>query len=152
MADDSVQPPSEADGAQPRVGLVGAVAAAVLVAVYLVFVALQWSHIDAADTAWARRQALLTGLEALAFSGLGALLGTTVQRHATRQAEQHAARAERKAAANARDAEKGRALQNAIAARMARPHGEPTRGGGGGTADPAMAELDELARRYDVGG
>jgi hypothetical protein len=151
MAEPASTPsPDDSTASSSRLGTVGVVASIILVVVYIAFVALQWFGGDASDVVWARRLALLTGLEALAFSGAGALLGSSVQRRATRAAETRADRAEQAADANARDAEKGRALQNAIAARITRAADRPDDIVRGAVpADRALIELDALAKRYD---
>jgi hypothetical protein len=130
------------------------IAVALLVA-YLVFIALQWKGTAQGATSWSRHQELLDGLEALAFAAAGALFGTTVQRQVTNKAEERASSAETNAAQNARDAEKGRALQRAIEARAASQgprERDAVRGGPAQQMDSALTELAELARRYDEAG
>jgi hypothetical protein len=143
---------TSSDGTR-RLGLAATVLARALVAVYLVFVALQWSDIDVKSITWFRRQEFLTGLQALTLTAVGALLGTTVQRQATRQAENRAQRAEEASNRNARDAEKRRALQRNIEGRRAAAAASADDVTRGPRAAPAggdlLAELDELARRYD---
>jgi hypothetical protein len=144
----------ERKSAPSRLGLFGSVTALVLVAIYISFVALQWGKTGVDAIAWARRQELLKGLEALAFTGLGALLGTTVQRQVTKKAEDLAQQAQNEANRNARDAEKGRALQHAIEARRevasSGRERDVARGApSGASATEALAELSALARQYD---
>ncbi len=112
----------------PQLSLFASVAAVALIVVYLVFVSYQWLSVDSTDLTWARRSTLLSGLEALAFTAAGAVLGTTVQRQVTKRAEDEAARAKeaadaekRRAEANAGDAEKGRALHRLAKARASGP-------------------------------
>ena len=129
--------------------------AVVLLLVYLVFAFLLWRDADLQELTFARRAHILSGLEALAFAAAGALLGTTVQRQVTTKAEKeaetaradsarHAARAE----AQARDAEKGRALQRSIEAKIGAQHEELIRGEGGAVPQELL-DLQALAARYD---
>jgi hypothetical protein len=136
----------------PRVSIVATVAAAIIVIIYLALVVSLWGQVDAKDTSWERRQALLTPLEALAFTAAGVLLGTTVQRQVTEKVEDRARDAEATATANQRDAEKGRALHRAIDARAghaASPAGDRVRGVPLEAAGDPLADLAALARQYD---
>lgn len=138
--------------AAASLGLLASVVAGGLVVVYLVFVSLQWFATDAEERTWTRRSELLTGLEVLAFTAAGALLGTTVQRQVTRQVEYRAEQAEAAAARESRDAEKGRALHRAITARAQAGGATPsaaTRGGAPPPQPDPWAEMVELARSYD---
>lgn len=144
-----------------KLGVVATIAAIVLIVVYIVFLALQWNNVKAAELEWSRRSDLFGGLEALAFAAAGALLGTTVQRQVTRKAEDQASDAkkqadEQKARAdrNQKAAEKGQALHNLAEVKAGqsndgappvRSPDAPTVGGGD------IGELLALARRYDQG-
>ncbi len=147
--------PETSERGPRRLGVVATVVALVLVAIYLVFVALQWGHTNAIEMTWSRREELLTGLQALALTAIGALLGTTVQRQVTRQVEDRASRAESLASRNAKDAEKGRALQRSIETRRLGPavdEHDVARGTSGDRRRDELAELAELARSYDQEG
>jgi hypothetical protein len=116
------------------------------------------------DKEWDRLVYLLTGFEALVFTGAGALFGTTVQRANVTAAREDAANA-RESAKTERDraerAEKeavgGRALATAIhaKAKMRAPGGSRIRGsrvtedgeeGAVAGTDSDLIELSELAR------
>jgi|SRR5215217_5682558 len=88
-------------------GYVAVAVAGILVVAYLVALRYQWIHVDDSDLTWARHTQLMTALEALAFAGAGALLGTTVQRAATTEARKDA------------DAQRDRANLNEAEARSA---------------------------------
>lgn len=142
-------------GAQP-LGAIATGVAIVLIVVYIVVLFVQWGSVDAAELEWSRRLTLFGGLEALAFAAAGAILGTTVQRQVVKKAEEQAtdAKAEAneqkiRADANERDAEKGRALHRLAEVKGTQPSGGPVRRSPGGPPAPDMAELVELARRYD---
>jgi hypothetical protein len=60
------------------------VVAGVLIVAYLTGLTVQWiTANDIQDVAWARREGLFVGLEALVFAAVGAVLGVQVQRRAT---------------------------------------------------------------------
>jgi hypothetical protein len=61
-----------------------------LIAAYLLAVALAWGAVGEAAEVWSRHASLLGGLEALAFSAAGAVLGVTVQRPVVKAAEKRA--------------------------------------------------------------
>jgi hypothetical protein len=133
------------------------VVASLLLVIYLVFVAMQWGNVQADDLIYARRAALLKGLEALAFAAAGAVLGTTVQRQVTKKAEAQATEARQEAEnqktlaeANQADAEKGRALHNMAKAKAAvRPAPVRTRA----ESTSAASDLEDflnLAAQYDA--
>jgi hypothetical protein len=147
MADDR----SGTSGTAHGMSVLTTVIAVALLVAYLVFIALQWKSTIQDATAWSRHEELLNGIQALAFAAAGALFGTTVQRQVTNKAEDRANIAEAKATQNAKDAEKGRALQRAIevraAAREPRER-DAVRGGQAQRIDNALSELAELARRY----
>jgi len=106
-----------AQGEQPsggesrRLTVFASVVAVALIVAYLVALGVAWAGTGSSDTVWARRLELLGGLEALAFAAAGAILGTSIQRQATKKADERADEYRGQAAANERDAEKGRALQ-----------------------------------------
>lgn len=81
--------------------------AIVLIAAYLVAVAVAWGAVGEAAEAWSRHASLLGGLEALAFSAAGAVLGVTVQRPVVKAAE-------KRARENESDAKAGRAVVAAL--------------------------------------
>ena len=91
---------------------------AIFVGAYITLLVLQFCHVGADDAEWIRRMELLNPLQSLAFAGAGVLLGTAVQQQATRSAQQQAD-------ANAEDAEKGRALDAAVKAKVAAPGATP---------------------------
>jgi hypothetical protein len=140
-------------GTSDRMSALTTIIAAALLIAYLVFIVLQWQKASQDATSWSRHQELLNGVEALAFAAAGALFGTTVQRQVTSKAEDRANKAEVQAENNARDAEKGRALQRAIEVRAARPSRErdAVRGGPTSSTEDAFSDLIELAHRYDEG-
>ena len=154
---------SESDTSSPtagqKLGTVATIVALLLIAVYVVFLILQWNNVQAGDLEWTRRSALLGGVEALAFAAAGAILGTTVQRQVVKKAEDQAADAkeqaeEQKARAdsNQNAAEKGRALHHLVEIKGGESAGGPvTRAPGGVPAAQGgdMAELLALARQYD---
>jgi hypothetical protein len=125
-----------------------------LIAVYLVALGLQWFAAGLDEPEWSRRLHLLGGLEALAFAGAGAVLGTTIQRQVTRKAEEEAAEAKTRANQNQSAAEKGRAL-HALAVTKAQQASEPATRDldqAAVSGDGALAELVELGNRYDAMG
>jgi hypothetical protein len=64
--------------------VVGAIIGIVVIGAYLLMVQTMVTQAGGADDAeWTRLMTLLTGLQTLAFAGLGALLGTAVQRQVT---------------------------------------------------------------------
>lgn len=97
---------------------VAVVAGVAFVIVYFVALRELWLDIDLDEVAWARRSALLGGLEALAFAGAGALLGTTVQRAQVGDAKKDAERARETAQDNAADARSAVAMRSAITAKQ----------------------------------
>lgn len=101
--------------------------AIVLIIAYLVEVVVSWGLVGEPAEAWSRHASLLGGLEALAFSAVGAVLGVTVQRPVVKAAE-------KRARENERDAKAGRA----------RIGGGPTRGKPGTTFRPRR--LPRLSR------
>jgi hypothetical protein len=136
-------------GRRPQLGIVATVVGLVLLVAYLFAMAMQWLDVEAKDLEWARHQQLLTSLEALGFTAVGALLGTTVQARLTKKADERADKAEKVATEEKRDAEKGRALHNAIKAKAASAADEadPQRGAARG-GDP-YGEMLDLAKFYD---
>ena len=148
MADDGS---TNSGGTSDRMSALTTIIAAALLIAYLVFIVLQWQQTSQDAMSWSRHQELLNGVEALAFAAAGALFGTTVQRQVTNKAEDRAKKAEIQSDNNARDAEKGRALQRAIEVRAARPSRDrdAVRGGPLSSTEDAFSELIELAHRYD---
>jgi hypothetical protein len=127
-----------------------------LVAPYLVIVTISWLDVDSPPLTWARRTALLGGLQAIAFAGVGALFATALLRGLVRKAEQEATEAredadrERQhAESNRLAAEKGRALQMMAATRVQRV---PARFRAAAVSSVAseFQELVDLAQRYDA--
>ncbi len=103
------------DAQNSGAGRLPAVAYAVaigLIIVYIAFVALAWGAVGETAEDWADRIGLLGGLEALAFSAAGAILGVAVQRPAAKAAE-------KRAKDNEKAADAGRAV---IAAARAKAH------------------------------
>jgi hypothetical protein len=112
--------------------------ATVLIVAYLVAVAVAWGAVGEAAEAWARHASLLGGLEALAFSAAGAVLGVTVQRPAVRAAE-------RRARENEGDARAGRAVVAALHAKAQRMGGRLAAMGATDSVEQALTgEFQEL--------
>jgi hypothetical protein len=154
MANETAPPPDPDPGS--GLSAIANGVAIVLIGVYLVALAVQWFDVGLVEPDWSRRLQLLGGLEALAFAGAGAVLGTTVQRQVTKKAEQQAAEAGRRAEANRVAAEKGKAMQayaEAKARRTAQAQpAEPGTRDLGGPVEPTTndwTELLDVARRYD---
>jgi uncharacterized membrane protein YsdA (DUF1294 family) len=95
-----------------KLGLVATAVAVALLVVYVSFFIALWRDAHSTEKTYNRHSALFVSLEALGFTAAGALLGTTVQRQVTRKAEAQAKDHKKRADANERDAEKGRALHN----------------------------------------
>jgi hypothetical protein len=135
----------------------GAVAVALLVA-YFILLLMQMNKVHEDEPAWSRRSDLFRGVEALAFSAAGAILGTTVQRQVTKKAEAQEEQARKdadeqrqRANENAAAAEKGRALQRlAMVKAQGAGSGPQVRGGPGTAHRSEFQELVELAERYDT--
>jgi len=128
-----------ADSGAGRLPTITYVITIILIAAYLVALALAWAAIGEAADIWARRVVLLGGLEALAFSAAGAVLGVTVQRPAVKAAE-------KRARDNERDAKAGQAVVSSLRAK-ARGADEGRMAAASGTlgADEVMArEYQEL--------
>jgi hypothetical protein len=87
----------------------------VLVTAYVVIVAISWLDVDSPPLTWARRTALLGGLQAIVFAGLGALFATALLRNLVRKTEQEATQAREDA-----DRERKRAEPNRLAAEKGR--------------------------------
>jgi hypothetical protein len=90
-------------GTTTRLPTIAYIVGGVLIGTYLLAIALQWFEVEERELEWSRRLVLISGLETLAFAAAGAVLGTAVQRQATKKVEE-------RAEANEADAEKGRAL------------------------------------------
>lgn len=90
------------------------IVAAVALIAYAVLVAVAWDKAGDEAEAWARRLALLGGIEALAFAAAGWLWGKEVSRQVITQADSRVADAQRGAEQALADAQQGRA--NAVAA------------------------------------
>jgi hypothetical protein len=141
-----------AASAGQKLGVVATIVALGLIVMYFVFLILQWGNVGAADLPWSRRSDLFGGVEALAFSAAGALLGTTVQRQVTKKAEDQAADAKKEADTNKKDAEKGRALHHLAVAKAEQAGGAESavRGAGGGpSAGGDVGEFLRLAESYE---
>jgi len=90
--------------------------AVVITVAYLVFVWVLWDKVGEGEVAWGRRILLFTGVEAIAFAGVGWLFGKEVNRHAADSAD-----AANQQAAEAKEAlgdatGKGKALAEAVRA------------------------------------
>jgi uncharacterized integral membrane protein len=154
MSDKGSAPVAQGSDTAPGVGgslgWLATLVALAIVLLYFVFVVLQWRATGAESLTWSRHEELLTGLQALAFTALGAILGTTAQRQVTRRVQDEARKAEQSAERNARDAEKGRGLQAAIEARSAMvAEGETDVVRGPAASRSFLTELVDIARRYD---
>jgi len=114
------------EGAAKVVAWVGAT---ILIGAYLVLLTLQFGHIGVDDGEWNRRLQLLNPLEALAFAAAGVLLGTAVQKQATKDAQDRANESQDVAA-------KGKALAAAVQAKIDAP----------GPTPPEIQELEPLAK------
>jgi hypothetical protein len=132
-----------------RLPTIAYVVGGVLIGTYLLAVALQWFDVDERELEWSRRLVLISGLETLAFAAAGAVLGTVVQRQATKKVEE-------RADANEADAEKGRALV-AYAKRRAsearRPGGDEEGLAPGEEGAPSASAYDDLlayAEEYEA--
>lgn len=112
------QPPVNGNGEdgetapKEKLRLVATAVAVALLVVYVSFFIALWRDAHSTEKTYNRHSALFVSLEALGFTAAGALLGTTVQRQVTRKAEAQAKDHKKRADANERDAEKGRALHN----------------------------------------
>ena len=139
------------DDSGKRLSVLAYLVASVLVTAYLVVLFLQWFDVGASDRDWARRLQLLSALEALAAAGAGALLGTTVQRRATRKEARRADGERLRADDNQAAAEGGRAMAKATRAKLqaASDGGRYETRGLGEAAQPVASELSELAGLAD---
>jgi hypothetical protein len=139
--------------------IASAVAVTLLVA-YFVLLLMQMGKVNDSEPAWSRRSELFRGVEALAFSAAGAILGTTVQRQVTKKAEAQAEQARidadeqrHRADGNEAAAEKGRALHRLAAVKAQGAGATPqTRGAPATGRHNEFQELVELAERYDTTG
>jgi hypothetical protein len=89
-------------------------AAVIVTGIYVVFVALLWNVIDDQEAIWGRRLLLFSGLEAIAFAGVGWLFGKEVNRGAAVAAAEANGRATDEAAARGSVQGKGEALAAAV--------------------------------------
>jgi len=112
-----------------------------LIAAYLIALRSMWLSAGTTDIQWARRSQLMTGLEALAFAAAGTLLGTTVQRAATKEVEATAERERGRADENAGGARAGEAMRASIEAKL-QAGGE--RFGEASVSNPLKSELVEI--------
>ena len=119
----------------------------VLIAAYLIALRSMWLSAGASDIQWARRSQLMTGLEALAFAAAGTLLGTTVQRAATKEVEETAERERERADENAAAARAGDAMRATIEGKL---QGGAERFGGAAVSNPLKAELAEVLAAGDA--
>jgi hypothetical protein len=55
---------------------VAPIAAFVVTATYVAFAAIPWSQVGNSETEWGRKLLLFSGIQAVAFSGVGWLFGT----------------------------------------------------------------------------
>lgn len=129
----------KSDTGGSRLSTIATIVALVLIGAYLLSVYVLWPRVGATtpETEWLRLVDLRGGLEALAFAAAGALLGTTVQRQATNQAEKRADK-------NEKGADAAKELAGAVRAVQ----------GGGMTLqadgrDP-LAGLNAILERYDL--
>lgn len=160
------QPPAEAGSPIQRAQVTatralpvfsGAVAVALLIAYFILLLG-QMGKVHEDEPAWSRRSDLFRGVEALAFSAAGAILGTTVQRQVTKKAEAQADQARRdadeqrhRADENEAAAEKGRALHRLAAVKAQGSRSASQVRGGPATAQRnEFQEFVELAERYDT--
>lgn len=65
------------DGGTSRPPVITYIVGIALIIMYIIFVALAWRAVDEAAKVWVHRIGLLGGLETLAFSGAGVILGFT---------------------------------------------------------------------------
>ena len=133
--------------------LASGVAVALLV-VYLLM--LLFLVVKRSDAQWDRLVYLLGGLEALVFTGVGALFGTTVERKASATAAKDADKAKEDAAAQrvkaeeaTKQAQRGEMLADAIRAKRAREGGGPGILRAQRIADPITSDVAELAALAD---
>ncbi len=110
------------------------IAAVIVAAIYIVFVAVLWNQVGNSETDWGRKLLLFSGVQAVAFSGVGWLFGKEVNRSAVSAAADANGRANEAARAHGVTLGKGEAL--AAAVRRASDGAEPA-GGGGFEAAPA---------------
>ncbi len=92
-------------GMEDLAKIVAWLGAAVFVFAYLVLLILQFYHLDSTGLEWNRRLELLNPLQSLAFAGAGVLLGTVVQKQATKDAAERADKNEKAATKGAKLAE-----------------------------------------------
>lgn len=104
------------------------IAAVIVTAVYVVFVAILWSQVGNSETDWGRKLLLFSGVQAVAFSGVGWLFGKEVNKGAVNAAADANGRATEAARAHGVAEGKGEAL--AAAVRRA-SDGAGSAGGGG---------------------
>lgn len=129
----------KSDSGGSRLSMIATIVALVLLGAYLLSVYFLWPRVGAAtpEAEWLRLTDLRGGLEALAFAAAGALLGTTVQRQATNQAEKRADK-------NEKNADAAKELAGAVRA---------VQGGGmslqSDGRDP-LAGLNAILERYDL--
>jgi NADH:ubiquinone oxidoreductase subunit 6 (subunit J) len=116
------------------------VIAIVLIAAYLIAVAVAWGAVGEAAEGWSRHASLLGGLEALVYSAAVAVLGVTVQRPAVQSAE-------RRAHENEGDPRAGRA---AVAALNAKAQRTGTLQHPGATESVGQAMTSEFQKLIDT--
>ncbi len=114
--------------------IVAPIAAVVVTAVYVVFVAILWGQVGNSETDWGRKLLLFSGVQAVAFSGVGWLFGKEVNKGAVNAAADATGKATE--AARAHGVAQGRGEALALAVRHAAP-GAARAGGGGLEAAPA---------------
>jgi hypothetical protein len=111
------------------------IAAVIVTAVYVVFVAILWSQVGNSETDWGRKLLLFSGVQAVTFSGVGWLFGKEVNKGAVNAAADANGRATEAARAHGVAQGKGEAL--AAAVRRASDGAGPV---GGGRLEAAPAD------------
>jgi len=107
------------------------------------FVIFLLTRLGTTELSWTRAVYLLSGVEALAFSGAGFLFGREVQRRQVESAEARAERSDRRAEASEADAVKGRALARMVVSTA-------TSGSRGETVEAVPAQNVSLEALADV--
>lgn len=119
------------------------IAAVIVTAIYVVFVAILWNEVSNSETDWGRKLLLFSGVQAVAFSGIGWLFGKEVNRSAVSAAADANGRANEAARVHGVTQGKGEALAAAI--RQASGGAGPAGGGGFEAASAGSGGLRALA-------
>lgn len=90
------------------------IAAVVVTAIYVAFVGILWSQVGSPESSWGRKLLLFSGIQAVAFSGVGWLFGKEVNRNAVAAAADANNRAAESARAHGVAQGKGEALAAAV--------------------------------------